>query len=40
MNKKENVSAGMTGIFKSRIFDRVEFIEKHIDIFLEKYEFI
>lgn len=30
LNKEANVSVGMTGTFKPRIFDRVEFIEKRI----------
>ncbi len=30
VNKKENVSVGVTGTFKPRIFDRVEFIEKKV----------
>ncbi len=30
VNKGQNVSVGMTGTFKPRIFDRVEFIEKNI----------
>ncbi|SDH27612.1 CubicO group peptidase, beta-lactamase class C family [Pseudobutyrivibrio sp. 49] len=30
VNKAENVSVGMTGTFKPRIFDRVEFIEKKV----------
>ncbi|WP_022762536.1 serine hydrolase domain-containing protein [Butyrivibrio sp. AD3002] len=30
VNKEENVSVGMTGTFKPRIFDRVEFIEKKV----------
>lgn len=30
VNKEQNVSVGMTGTFKPRIFDRVEFIEKNI----------
>ena len=30
VNKELNVSVGMTGTFKPRIFDRVEFIEKNI----------
>ena len=29
-NKEENVSVGITGTFKPRIFDRVDFIEKRI----------
>lgn len=29
-NKEENVSVGMTGTFKPRIFDRVEFIEQKV----------
>ena len=28
VNKEENIAVGMTGTFKPRIFDRVEFIEK------------
>lgn len=30
VNKDRNISAGVTGTFKPGIFDRVEFIEKHI----------
>lgn len=30
VNKEENVSVGITGTFKPRIFDRVEFIERHV----------
>ena len=30
VNKEENVSVGMTGTFKPRIFDRVEFIEQKV----------
>ena len=30
INKAENISVGMTGTFKPRIFDRVEFIEKTV----------
>ncbi len=30
VNKEENISVGMTGTFKPRIFDRVEFIEKRL----------
>ena len=30
VNKEQNVSVGMTGYFKPRIFDRVEFIEKKL----------
>lgn len=30
INKEENVSVGITGTFKPRIFDRVEFIEKKV----------
>ena len=30
VNKESNVSVGVTGTFKPRIFDRVEFIEKKI----------
>ena len=30
VNKDENVSVGVTGTFKPRIFDRVEFIEKKV----------
>ena len=30
VNKEINVSVGMTGSFKPRIFDRVEFIEKKL----------
>ena len=30
VNKEKNVSVGMTGTFKPRIFDRVEFIEKKV----------
>ena len=30
INKEKNVSVGITGTFKPRIFDRVEFIEKHL----------
>ena len=30
VNKEINVSVGMTGTFKPRIFDRVEFIEKKV----------
>ena len=30
ISKEENVSVGITGTFKPRIFDRVEFIEKYI----------
>ena len=30
VNKEMNVSVGMTGTFKPRIFDRVEFIEKYV----------
>lgn len=30
VNKDEGVAVGITGTFKPRIFDRVEFIEKHI----------
>ena len=29
-NKEENVSVGMTGTFKPRIFDRMEFIEQKV----------
>ena len=29
-NKEENVSVGITGTFKPRIFDRVDFIEQTI----------
>ena len=35
VNKDRNISAGVTGTFKPRIFDRVEFIEKHIIPFAE-----
>ncbi len=30
INKEQNLSVGMTGTFKPRIFDRVEFIEKYV----------
>ncbi|WP_026525837.1 serine hydrolase domain-containing protein [Butyrivibrio sp. MB2005] len=30
VNKEQNLSVGMTGTFKPRIFDRVEFIEKYV----------
>ncbi|MBR4462939.1 MAG: serine hydrolase [Erysipelotrichaceae bacterium] len=30
LNKEQNVSVGMTGTFKPRIFDRVEFIEQKV----------
>ena len=30
VNKEKNVSVGVTGTFKPRIFDRAEFIEKHV----------
>ena len=30
VNKEKNISVGMTGTFKPRIFDRVEFIEKKV----------
>ena len=30
VNREENVSVGMTGTFKPRIFDRVEFIERKV----------
>ena len=30
VNKEKNVSVGVTGTFKPRIFDRVEFIEKNV----------
>ena len=30
VNKEKNLSVGMTGTFKPRIFDRVEFIEKKV----------
>lgn len=30
VSKEENVSVGITGTFKPRIFDRVEFIEQTI----------
>lgn len=30
VNKEENIAVGMTGTFKPRIFDRVEFIEKSV----------
>ena len=30
INKEDNVSVGMTGTFKPRIFDRVEFIEQKV----------
>jgi CubicO group peptidase (beta-lactamase class C family) len=30
VNKEKNLSVGMTGTFKPRIFDRVEFIEKYV----------
>ncbi|MCR4788764.1 MAG: beta-lactamase family protein [Lachnospiraceae bacterium] len=30
VNKKKNISVGMTGTFKPRIFDRVEFIEQKL----------
>ena len=30
VNKEANVSVGITGTFKPRIFDRVEFIEKYV----------
>ena len=30
VNKEVNISVGMTGTFKPRIFDRVEFIEKNV----------
>lgn len=30
VNKEKNVSVGITGTFKVRIFDRVEFIEKKV----------
>ena len=30
VSKEENVSVGITGTFKPRIFDRVDFIEKRI----------
>ncbi len=31
INKEKNVSVGITGTFKPRIFDRVQFIEKYIN---------
>lgn len=30
VNREEGVAVGVTGTFKPRIFDRVEFIEKHV----------
>ena len=30
VNKEQNLAVGMTGTFKPRIFDRVEFIEKYV----------
>ena len=30
VNKEKNVSVGMTGTFKPRIFDRVDFIEQKV----------
>jgi CubicO group peptidase (beta-lactamase class C family) len=30
VNKEENISVGMTGTFKPRIFDRVQFIEQKV----------
>ena len=30
INKEKNVSVGITGTFKPRIFDRVQFIERYI----------
>ena len=30
VNKEKQVSVGVTGTFKPRIFDRVEFIEKQV----------
>lgn len=30
MNREKNISVGVTGTFKPMIFDRVEFIEKHV----------
>ena len=30
VNREVNVSVGVTGTFKPRIFDRVEFIEKNV----------
>ena len=34
-NAEKNISVGMTGYFKPRIFDRIEFIEKNIIPMLE-----
>ena len=30
VNREVNVSVGVTGTFKPRIFDRIEFIEKYV----------
>ncbi len=30
VNKEEGVSVGLTGTFRPRIFDRVDFIEKYV----------
>ena len=30
VNKESNISVGVTGTFKPRIFDRVDFIEKKV----------
>ena len=30
VNKEKNISVGVTGTFKPRIFDRVEFIEQNL----------
>ena len=30
VNKEKNISVGVTGTFKPRIFDRVEFIEQKV----------
>ncbi len=36
VNRELNVSVGITGIFKPRIFDRIEFIEeKVLPVFLQ-----
>ena len=32
VNKAENLAVGVTGTFKPRIFDRVKFIEKILDV--------
>ena len=36
VNREENISVGMTGTFKPRIFDRVEFIEKKVLPMMDK----